>query len=80
MVRWTNRAAKDLAALPEKVQPRVEQIVADVDANTIQGKKLKGRLQGKWSVRLGRSHRIIYEFDESDLIVLTIRPRRDAYR
>lgn len=80
MVRWTNRARKDLDALPKKVRTRVEQIVADVDAHILKGKKLRGKLDGKWSVRLGHTHRIMYTFDESDLIVLTIRPRKDAYR
>ncbi len=80
MARWTNRATKDLSGLPQKIRTRAEQIVADVDANILQGKKLRGKLDGKWFVRLGRSHRIIYVIDNSDLIVLTIRPRRDAYR
>lgn len=80
MVRSTNRARKDLSGLPEKVRTRVEQIVTDVEAHILQGKKLRGKLDGKWSVRLGQTHRIICTFDESDLIVLTIKPRRDAYR
>ena len=80
MARWTNRATKDLSGLPQKIRTRAEQIVADVDANILQGKKLRGKLDGKWSVRLGRSHRIIYMFGESGLTILTIRPRKDAYR
>ncbi len=80
MVKWTGRARKDLATLPDKMQPKVKQIVADVDANRTQGKKLKGKLQGTLSVRLGRSHRILYKFVDSDLIVLTIGQRKDVYR
>lgn len=80
MVRWTNRAARDLASLPEKIQPRVKQIVADVDSNKAHGKKLKGKLKGKLSIRLGRSHRIMYTFDGSDVVVLLVQPRKDVYR
>jgi Txe/YoeB family toxin of Txe-Axe toxin-antitoxin module len=44
------------------------------------GKKLQGRLQGIRSARLGHSHRILYRVEATGIVVLAIRPRRDAYR
>ncbi|MCH8900193.1 MAG: type II toxin-antitoxin system RelE/ParE family toxin [Acidobacteria bacterium] len=82
MIRWTNRAIKDMESLPPNFQARMNAIVAELDSNPARrGTKLKGKLAGKWSVRLGRSHRIIYKIDEdADIVVLTVRPRKDAYR
>ena len=38
------------------------------------------QFQSKRSVRLGHSHSIIYMLLEDEVVVLTIAPRRDAYR
>ena len=80
MIRWTRRAEKDLDGLPEKTQDQAKEVLEHIDSNEAHGKKLKGALAGKYSVRLGRSHRILYEFADADVIVLTIAPRRDVYR
>ena len=80
MVRWARSAEKDLDRLPVKARDRARRILDDVDQSTLKGKKLKGPLEGKYSVRLGRTHRIIYMFVESDVVVLTIGPRKDVYR
>ena len=80
MILYTRRARKDMADLPNKMQSRVAEIVGALDERPNSGTKLRGKLRGMWALRLGRSHRILYEIDGSDIVVLTIKLRRDAYR
>lgn len=80
MILWTRRAAKDLDQLPEKLQARAKSVIADLNQQPASGTKLKGKLAGKRSARLGRGHRILYQIENSDVVVLTIAPRRDVYR
>jgi mRNA-degrading endonuclease RelE of RelBE toxin-antitoxin system len=78
MTRRTTRATKDLDRLPEVLRGKAEALLERLQTEPALGKKLKGKLEGKRSLRLGRTHRIIYTLDP--LIVLTVVPRRDAYR
>jgi len=78
MTRRTKRATRDLEELPQVLLDKAEALIEKLQTEPALGKKLKGRLEGKRSVRLGRTHRIIYTVDP--LIVLTVVPRRDAYR
>lgn len=75
----TKRAERDLEDLPESLQEKAQNIIARLDSEPALGKKLLGPLAGKRSVRLGRTHRIIY-ITEPSVIVLAISMRRDAYR
>lgn len=78
MSELSHRAEKDLASLPQALQEKAAALIARLDAEPSLGKKLRGPLEGKRSVWLGRSHRIIYRTDP--IFVITISPRRDAYR
>lgn len=80
VIRVTRRAQKDLADLPEQLQAKAQEVIQGVETQPNAGTKLRGKLNGKWAVRLGRSHRIIYEIDGSDVVVLVVRDRKDAYR
>lgn len=80
MPRLTNRARKDYQKLPPVLSDKAREIMKRLDEQPHLGKKLLGPLQGKRSTRLGRSHRIIYTLVDGEVIVLTITPRRDAYR
>lgn len=81
MPNWSRRAEKDLAGLPPALQEKARAIIARLDSEPGLGKKLLGPLAGLRSARLGRAHRIIYEVRQDGLAhVLTISPRRDAYR
>lgn len=80
MIRYTRRAQKDLAVLPEPMRIKAVEVAASLDENPTVGTKLRGKLEGKWAHRVGRSHRIIYEFVGSDVLILTISHRKDAYR
>lgn len=76
----SSRAKKDLDALPEGLRLRAEEIIARLDAEPGLGKKLLGKLRGLRSVRLGRTHRIIYRIGESGPEVVSISHRKDSYR
>lgn len=80
MARLSQRAQKDLAALPKELRDKATEIISRLDREPALGKKLLGALAGKRSARLGRSHRIIHQLVEDGPFVLTIRIRRDAYR
>lgn len=80
MVVLSSRAKKDLDALPDPLRARASELIGRLDAEPALGKKLVGKLQGLRSTRLGRTHRIIYRLVEAGPEVITITPRRDAYR
>ena len=80
MARLTRRARKDLDRLPARLLPKAHTVIRRLDDEPTLGKKLLGPLQGKRSVYLGRSHRIIYTMVKGKIVVLTIRARKDAYR
>lgn len=80
MPQLTNRARKDLEALPPPLKEKALEIIKRLDHEPARGKKLSGRLKSKRSARLGRSHRIIYSAASGSIIVLTIGARKDVYR
>ncbi len=84
---WTNsvpqltkRASKDINQLPEQFSAKAKSLIRQLETDPLMGKKLQGRLEGQRSVRLGRSHRIIYSLHGPSVVVLTIIARKDAYR
>jgi mRNA-degrading endonuclease RelE of RelBE toxin-antitoxin system len=79
MPRVTKRAQRDLDDLPPALRAKAEAIIARLDQEPALGKKLLGDLKGLRSARLGRSHRIIYIIRD-EVAVLTVAPRKDAYR
>jgi mRNA-degrading endonuclease RelE of RelBE toxin-antitoxin system len=79
MPRVTKRAQRDLEALPPPLRAKAEAIIARLDQEPALGKKLIGNLRGLRSARLGRSHRIVYTIRD-EVAVLTVVPRKDAYR
>ena len=80
MARITARASKDLQQLPDPLQQKARDVIARLDSEPALGKKLLGKLEGLRSVRVGRSWRILYRVDETGVIVMSIRLRRDSYR
>jgi len=80
MPRLSKRAERDLEELPDPLRIRAEAIVSRLDAEPALGKKLLGALQDLRSARLGRSHRILYRVTDDGIFVVTVSPRRDAYR
>lgn len=80
MPKLTRRANKDLAQLPPALASKAREVLRRLDEEPSLGKKLKGPLADRRSARLGRSHRILYTTNDDSVVVLTIVPRKDAYR
>ncbi|CPR04276.1 Plasmid stabilization system protein [Mycobacterium bohemicum DSM 44277] len=79
MTRKTKRALKDLEALPPALRQKAETLIKSLDAEPDVGHRLKGKLEGLRSIRLGRTHRIIYS-SAPRVVVITVRGRKDTYR
>jgi mRNA-degrading endonuclease RelE of RelBE toxin-antitoxin system len=80
MPRLSKRAMRDLEQLPGPLRERAQGIINRLDLEPALGKKLLGALAGIRSARLGRSHRILYRTTPDGVFVITVSPRRDAYR
>ena len=80
MPKLTRSAGKDLQRLPEPLLARAKEIIGRLDGEPALGKRLRGRLDGKRSARLGRSHRIIYTSTPGEIVVMAVKQRKDAYR
>ena len=79
MPELTRGAKKDLDWLPVTLSTKARELIKRLDGEPNLGKKLLGRLEGKRSARLGRSHRIIYTASSGCVVVLAVRARKDAY-
>jgi mRNA-degrading endonuclease RelE of RelBE toxin-antitoxin system len=75
----SKRAQRDLDELPEVLQEKARALIEQLDSQSHLGKKLLGTLSGKRSLRLGRTHRIIYS-SEPTVFIIAVTPRKDAYR
>lgn len=80
MPKLTRGARKEIDRLPEALADKAHELIRRLDDQPALGKKLVGRLVGKRSARLGRSHRIIYTASDGSVVVLAVRARKDAYR
>lgn len=80
MARLSKRAAQDLDTLPPALRRKADAILERLDAEPNLGYKLLGKLDGLRSIRVGRSHRMIYQVVEGEVRVLAVPNRRDAYR
>lgn len=80
MPKLTRSASKDLQRLPEPLRTKAKDIIRSLHDESVPGKRLRGKLEGKRSARLGRSHRIIFTLSHGEMVVLAIKQRKDAYR
>ena len=80
MPKLTRGAKKELDRLPQALSNKARELINILDDDPNLGKKLLGKLEGKRSARLGRSHRIIYTASRGCVVVLAVRARKDAYR
>ncbi|RLF99107.1 MAG: type II toxin-antitoxin system mRNA interferase toxin, RelE/StbE family [Candidatus Wolframiiraptor sp.] len=80
-IQVARRFEKDFRTLDWEMKRRADSIIRRLEAEPFIGKPLRGELKGKRSLRIG-NYRIIYVIDEKNRIItlLTIRPRRTAYR
>ncbi|MCZ6676841.1 MAG: type II toxin-antitoxin system RelE/ParE family toxin [Candidatus Poribacteria bacterium] len=76
----TPRAERNLGRLDRQVMGRIAQRIDALAQQPQLGKLLKGRLRGKWSLRVG-DYRVIYRLNtvQRQVIVEDIGHRRDIY-
>ena len=74
-------AEKDLNKVNDKFKPHIFAALFDLRKNPYLGKKLKGRFQDYYSLRVG-IYRIIYKIYKRELNILVIRigPRQGVYK
>ena len=80
----TQEFEKEFRALTKKNKKLREAILKIIDKlreNPKFGKPLSHDLAGKWTIRVERVYRIIYEIDEENerVILMTIKHRKRAY-
>lgn len=64
----------------KKLKLRITQAIQKLSHNPSAGKKLQGRLEGTYSIRVW-PFRILYEFTKNkDIIITDIGHRKDVYR
>ena len=78
-VLLTRRFEKNFKKLDGKTKARIKDVVLSLKDEPDQGKSLTGELAGEYSLRVG-TYRILYIIQGDDLIVETVRHRRDVYK
>lgn len=83
-VELSNLAAKELERIytaDNKIYYRLIAVIESLTGDPYQGKKLKGKLKGDYSVRVG-DYRVVYSIHRAKLIirVIDIGHRREVYR
>ena len=76
----TKTFQKNFQKLPKAIQTKVENSLRKIHLDPYKKRKLLGELEGEFSYRLGK-YRIIYFIDkEKNILIETVRPRKDVYR
>ena len=78
-VRLSHRAEKAFEAVDTRYQDHLKEAIRELSENPLQGKKLKGELEGLRSHRVGR-FRIVYRVIKDLVEVVYIDDRKDVYR
>ena len=75
------KARKEILALSPKDIPRVRAGIQKILTTPFAGKKLNGKLQGAYSIRVW-PFRILYEIKQKKLVILVLRVvhRKEAYK
>lgn len=76
----TKRAQKGIQALPDHVREACKNILRGLAEGAERGKKLKGDLGEFRSIRLGRTHRLVYIETTEEIRVIDVGPRGDVYK
>ena len=65
------KAQKNIDKLPEQYRERALQILDEIEINPFLGKKLHGKHEGQYSLRVW-PYRIVYKIYKNELLVLII--------
>ena len=78
-IQYREQAKEDLARLAmsepkalKKVQSLIEELKEHPRTGTGHPEQLSGDLTGKWSRRITKKHRLIYEIRDSEIVVLVL--------
>ncbi len=77
-VKFTEEGKKTLHSLHIENQREIKNAIKELAKDLSIGKPLTGRLEGFYSIRVGK-HRAIYSLDEELIIVHVVGHRRDIY-
>lgn len=80
-IKLTDRAKDDLAywrrVNNEKMLKRIRVLLEAIKSNPTKGigkpELLKRNLRGHWSRRINEEHRLVYRFDSTSIIVISMR-------
>lgn len=79
----TPQFRKDVKVIPVKIKEQADALLFLLRDNPINNtlgiKKLSGIRPPAWRVRIG-SYRLVYTFNQTQLILLRFRHRKDVYR
>jgi len=83
-IEFSHQAAKELENVyktGKKLYSRFIVVIKTLETNPYQGKRLKGKLTGDYSLRVG-DYRIIYTINENQLIIyiIDLGHRREIYK
>ncbi|MCD8569568.1 MAG: Txe/YoeB family addiction module toxin [Geovibrio sp.] len=80
MIIWTETAWEDYLYWQQndrKVLKRINELVKDIRRNPFDGlgkpEALKFSLAGKWSRRIDHEHRLVYQIDNSHIVIFQCR-------
>ena len=81
IVEVKKKAKKEIQALPKKDQKRIIAVFDVLRENPFIGKKLEGKYEGAWSIRVW-PYRILYTIHQKIVTVNVLRVghRKDMYR
>jgi mRNA-degrading endonuclease RelE of RelBE toxin-antitoxin system len=77
-IKLTKSALKDLYKLPPQKSAKIITALKSIDSPTI-GKKLKGELADKYSIRIW-PYRILYEIYKGMIVIKSIKQSQGAYK
>ncbi len=78
---FSRAAEKDIAKISKKDKPHIFAVLFDLRKEPYLGKKLKGKFQDYYSLRVG-DYRIIYKIykKEVEILIIRIGQRQSAYK
>lgn len=84
-VVYSDKFLKEVKGLPKKIQIKLDSLISCLTQDPfhplLHSKPLGGNLTGVYSFRITRGWRVIFIFEEKDLIKLTnVGNRKDIYR
>lgn len=65
----TKNFLREFKKLPEDIRDRILRAIDEIIANPFLGVKLRGELEGRWRLRVGK-YRIIYIIDQKPQLVV----------